>query len=88
AGEAMTQDTPAGEWLDLLAAVRESPVRPRVRPSGVPDTQETKEAARKAAGLVPELARLIGLPIPPPPPRRARPAQLTRSGGAGPEASS
>jgi hypothetical protein len=73
ASEAMSAETPPAEWLALLAAVLDSPVRRTVRPAGVPDTAETKEAARKAAGLVPELAKLIGLPIPPPPPRRTAP---------------
>lgn len=73
ASGAMSAETPPAEWLALLAAVLDSPVRRTVRPAGMPDTAETKEAARKAAGLVPELAKLIGLPIPPPPPRRTAP---------------
>jgi len=88
ASEAMTGDLPAADWLALLAAVVDSPVRRTVKPSGVPPTPETRDGARKAAGLVPELAKLIGLPIPPPPPRRpgsgpgGRP--LSRVSGGGP----
>ncbi len=85
ASGAMTAETPSELWLALLAAVLDSPVRRTVRPSGVPETDEAKEAARKAAGSVPELAKLIGLPIPPPPPRRPPPRRpLTRVSGAGP----
>jgi hypothetical protein len=73
AGAAMTAETTVEDWLGLLGAVLESPVRRTVKPLGLPDTDETKDAARKAAGLVPELAKLIGLPIPPPPPRRPPP---------------
>ncbi|MGH9008081.1 MAG: hypothetical protein ACRDV6_10315 [Acidimicrobiales bacterium] len=73
AGAAMTAETTVEDWLALLGAVLESPVRRTVKPVGLPDTDETRSSARKAAGLVPALARLIGLPIPPPPPRRPPP---------------
>jgi hypothetical protein len=85
ASEAMTAETPPEQWLALLAAVLDSPVRRTVRPAGVPESDEAKEAARRAAGSVPELAKLIGLPIPPPPPRRPPPRRpLTRVSGGGP----
>ncbi len=78
AGQAMTTDTPPADWLALLEVVVECPVRRTVKPAGLP--AEADEAllteARKAAGLVPELARLLGIPIPPPPgPRRPVPAR-------------
>jgi hypothetical protein len=88
ASAAMTAELPAADWLALLAAVLESPVRRTVRPTGIPDDDAAKQAARKAAGSVPQLAKLIGLPIPPPPPRRpAAPVRaLSRASGAGPTA--
>jgi hypothetical protein len=78
AGQAMASTTPPEEWLQLLEVVVESPVRRTVKPAGLP--QEADEsllvAARKASGYVPELARLMGIPIPPPPgPRRPVPAR-------------
>ena len=78
AGQAMAADTPAADWLALLEVVVECPVRRTVKPAGIPtDADEQLLAeARKAAGLVPELARLLGIPIPPPPgPRRPVPAR-------------
>ena len=78
AGQAMTADTPTADWLALLEVVVECPVRRTVKPVGLPtDADEALLAeARKAAGLVPELARLLGIPIPPPPgPRRPVPAR-------------
>ncbi len=81
AGAAMASDTPVEQWLTLLRVVIDSPVRRTVKPSGLPaDADESLLAeARKAAGFVPELARLLGIPIPPPPgPRRPVPA---RAGG-------
>ncbi len=78
AGQAMSADTPPGEWLALLAVVVDSPVRRTVKPAGLPAGADDTvlAAARKASGYVPELARLMGIPIPPPPgPRRPVPAR-------------
>ena len=78
AGQAMTTDTPPAEWLALLEVVVECPVRRTVKPAGLPAGADEAllTEARKAAGLVPELARLLGIPIPPPPgPRRPVPAR-------------
>ncbi len=78
AGQAMATDTPAGDWLALLDVVVDSPVRRTVRPQGLPTGADDQllAAARKASGYVPELARLMGIPIPPPPgPRRPVPAR-------------
>jgi len=90
AGAAMTAALASREWLALLDAVLESPVRRTVKPAGIPDTPVAQESARHAAGLVPELAKLLGLRIPPPPPRRTvvrRPPPLTPSRGGGPAVS-
>jgi len=70
AGEAMTAQLAPEEWMRLLDAVVASPVRRTVKPAGIPDDEVAKQAARNAAGSVPALAKLLGLRIPPPPPRR------------------
>jgi hypothetical protein len=70
AGAAMTPDLAAEEWLELLDAVVDSPVRRTVKPVGVPKSELAATAALNAAGLLPALAHLLGLRIPPPPPRR------------------
>jgi hypothetical protein len=73
AGAAMTTETAPPEWSALLEAALASPVRRTVRPAGLPAgaDEDLLGAARRAAGQIPELARLLGLPIPPPPgPRR------------------
>jgi hypothetical protein len=70
AGEAMTADLAPEDWMRLLDAVVASPVRRTVKPLGIPDDEVAKQAARNAAGAVPALAKLLGLRIPPPPPRR------------------
>ena len=70
ASAAMTADANPQEWIALLSAVIESPVRRNVKPSGIPSDPEAKLAAQKAVGQVPALAKLLGLKIPPPPPRK------------------
>lgn len=73
AGEAMSPELSDADWLALLEVVVASPVRRTVKPAGLPKDagDELLQTARRTAGQVPELARLLGLPIPPPPgPRR------------------
>jgi len=85
AGQAMSGDTSPADWLALLEVVVDSPVRRSVKPAGIPPGADDSllAAARQASGYVPELARLLGIPIPPPPgPRRpvsTRPAANRRS---------
>jgi hypothetical protein len=85
AGEAMSREAAPADWLALLEVVVDSPVRRSVKPAGIPTGADESllAAARQASGYVPELAKLLGIPIPPPPgPRRpvgARPAQGRRS---------
>ncbi len=71
ASAALTPETDPREWMAILDAVCDSPVRRNVKPVGIPPENDTEAAARNAAGLVPALAKLLGLRIPPPPPRRA-----------------
>lgn len=69
AGQAMTEETAPERWLSLLEAAAESPVRRQVKPVGIPKdtTGEVERQARRTAGRIPSLARLLGMPIPPPP---------------------
>lgn len=72
ASEAMSADTDPDEWAATLEAVLLSPVRRSVKPRGIPRDAppELLSRIRQAAGQVPELARLLGIPIPPPPGQR------------------
>ena len=83
AGAAMTAATPHDEWRSVLDAVVGSPVRRNVKPQGIPDDAALRDAARHAAGSVPELAKHLGLRIPPPPPPPRRPVRAIAPGGAG-----
>jgi hypothetical protein len=82
AGAAMTAQLDPAEWTALLEAVIDCPVRRTVKPAGIPAAPEAQEAARHAAGLVPELAKLLGLRIPPPPPKRTAYRLTPAVGGA------
>jgi hypothetical protein len=70
AGEALTAELAPEEWMTLLDTVVQSAVRRTVKPAGIPNDEVAQQAARHAAGSVPALAKLLGLRIPPPPPRR------------------
>lgn len=82
AGEAMTEETAPERWLSLLEAAVLSPVRRQIKPVGMPKdpTGEVERQARMTAGRIPALARLLGMPIPPPPKPFAgeRPVRPTR----------
>ena len=75
AGAALTAATPPQRWLDVLEAVVASPVSRTVKPEGLPENapEELLAKARAAAGAVPALASLLGMSVPPPPPRRPVP---------------
>jgi len=85
AGRSMSTEATPGDWLALLEVVVDSPVRRSVKPAGLPAgaDEAVLAAARQASGYVPELAKLLGIPIPPPPgPRRpvgARPSSGRRT---------
>jgi hypothetical protein len=81
AGEAMKPDLPPEEWMRLLDAVLASPVRRTVKPAGIPDDEVARQAARHNAGSIPALAKLLGLRIPPPPPRRVTAERFSPTGG-------
>jgi hypothetical protein len=90
AGAAMAADTPSERWMALLEAATASPIRRYIKPAGIPAGADEAllKAAGQAAGRIPALAALLGMPMPPPPgPAGAAPAPTTpqrRPGGPGP----
>ena len=72
----MAPDTVADRWVTMIEAVSASPVRRSVKPVGLPaDAPATlTDAAKAAAGQIPALASLLGLPMPPPPGAARKPA--------------
>jgi hypothetical protein len=88
AGAAMTTSTPIERWLAVLDAAAASPIRRQIHPEGLPEdpSGEIVRKARLAAGSIPALAPMIGLPMPPPPKpiRGARPPRPPRLTGRAP----
>jgi len=82
ASAAMSAGTPPDQWLSLLQAVVDSPVRRTVKPAGLPHnpSSDLLEAARQQCGRVPALAPLLGISIPPPP-GPSRPGPTRRAFG-------
>lgn len=68
-GGAMATDTPAERWMALLEAATASPIRRYIKPTGIPAGADEAllKAAGQAAGRIPALAALLGMPMPPPP---------------------
>lgn len=78
AGAALAPDVTPDRWAVVLDAVASSPVRRQVKPAGLPAEPGDMllQAAKQASGLVPGVAQLLGIDMPPPPPpagRRPRP---------------
>ena len=69
AGAAMSASTPVERWLAILDAAVSSPIRRQIHPEGLPEdpSGEIVRKARVAAGSLPALAPMLGLPMPPPP---------------------
>ena len=82
AGAAMSASTPVERWLAILDAAVSSPIRRQIHPAGLPEdaSGEVVRKARLAAGSLPALAPMLGLPMPPPPKplRPTRPSRPSR----------
>ena len=65
----MSASTPVERWLAILDAAVSSPIRRQIHPEGLPEdpSGEIVRKARLAAGSLPALAPMLGLPMPPPP---------------------
>ncbi len=69
AGNALSPEREEEEWMEIIEAVLQSPVRRNVKPLGLPAnaTNELRARLYRAAGLIPGVSSLIGLSMPPPP---------------------
>ncbi len=67
--QAMNSQVPPQRWALLLEAAASSSVRINVRPAGLPADadEELIGTAKKLAGRIPALARMLGITLPPPP---------------------
>jgi hypothetical protein len=81
ASAALTAEASPSLWRQLVELAAESPMRRLIKPTGIPADEAARELAVKSAGSIPELAKLLGMKVPPPPPpsRSPRPARPPRT---------
>jgi hypothetical protein len=74
---ALTAEQDVAVWIELVNLTVETSIRRNVKPLGIPADDGAKALAVKNAGAIPELAKLLGMKVPPPPPptRPTRPAR-------------
>lgn len=72
-GEALNAELAPAAWMELARAAASSPMRRTIKPAGIPADENAQAVARSLAGSIPDLAKQLGLKVPPPPPRRPAP---------------
>ena len=72
--QALNADQDPARWRDIVGLAVETTIRRNIKPVGIPEDDESRALALKSAGAIPELAKLLGVKVPPPPPL-ARPTR-------------
>jgi hypothetical protein len=68
ASEALTSEQDVALWKEIVTLAVDTSIRRNVKPHGIPADESCKALAIKNAGAIPELAKLLGMKVPPPPP--------------------
>jgi hypothetical protein len=66
--EALTAAQDPTLWKEIVALTVDTSIRRNVKPLGIPNDESCKAVAIHNAGAIPELAKLLGMRVPPPPP--------------------
>ncbi len=66
--EALTAETDPTLWKEIVTLTVDTSIRRNVKPVGIPEDESSKAVAIHNAGAIPELAKLLGMKVPPPPP--------------------
>jgi len=66
--ESLTASTDPALWKEIVTLTVDTSIRRNVKPVGIPDDESCKAMAIHNAGAIPELAKLLGMKVPPPPP--------------------
>ncbi len=66
--EALTAEQTPTVWKEIVALAVDTSIRRNIKPAGIPDDDSCKAVAIHNAGAIPELAKLLGMKVPPPPP--------------------
>ena len=64
----LTAEQDPARWREIVTLAVETSIRRNVKPVGIPEDPECHALAVKNAGAIPELAKLLGMKVPPPPP--------------------
>jgi len=75
--ETLTDSLDSATWIGLAQAAAVSPMHRSIKPTGIPSDESLRAEAVKIAGNIPEIAKMLGMKVPPPPP--ARPATTRRN---------
>jgi hypothetical protein len=68
ASEALTAEQDPTLWKEIVTLTIDTSIRRNVKPIGIPNDDSCKALAIHNAGAIPELAKLLGMRVPPPPP--------------------
>ena len=74
----LSADQDPARWREIVTLAAATTIRRTVKPSGIPDDEESRALAHRDAGAIPALATLLGIKVPPPPPL-ARPRRRVSS---------
>lgn len=66
--EVLSAEQDGAQWRQIVLLAAETSIRRNVKPQGIPNDDESRAVALKNAGAIPELAKLLGMKVPPPPP--------------------
>ncbi len=66
--EVLTAEQDPQIWNDIVVLTADTSIRRNVKPAGIPSDESSRAVAVHNAGAIPELARLLGMKVPPPPP--------------------
>ncbi len=66
--EALSADQTPATWNEIVELAADTSIRRNIKPLGIPSDESSHAVAVHNAGAIPELAKLLGMKVPPPPP--------------------
>jgi hypothetical protein len=66
--EALSSEQDPKTWNEVVELTADTSIRRNVKPQGIPSDESSRAVAVHNAGAIPELAKLLGMKVPPPPP--------------------
>jgi len=66
--EVLTAEQDPQLWNDIVELTADTSIRRNVKTAGIPSDESSRAVAMHNAGAIPELAKLLGMKVPPPPP--------------------